>query len=61
MTKTDLQATRAAWGLSQPQMAKEMRVPTSTLRNWEQGRRPVPEWVGRMVELIQKNDKGEGK
>ena len=51
MTPDDLRAWRAELGLSQVRMAQRIRVPRSTWISWEQGRRPMPRWLGRMREL----------
>ena len=44
MTDAEITAARVQWirnrlGLSQPDFAREFRIPVGTLRDWEQGRR----------------------
>ena len=35
---------RELTGLSQDKFAKKYHLSPNTLRNWEQGKRPTPEW-----------------
>jgi DNA-binding transcriptional regulator YiaG len=43
---------RVELGFSQPEMAKAMHVGTATVRNWEYGRRAVPEAMLILAELL---------
>lgn len=43
---------RSVMGLSQPEFAKLMHVGTATLRNWEYGRRMIPEAMLILAELL---------
>lgn len=43
---------RLGLDLSQPEMAKAMHVGTATVRNWEYGRRMIPEAMLILAELL---------
>lgn len=45
MKKEFLRQKRKELLLSQKQLALKLKVSESTIRNWESGRVPVPEWV----------------
>lgn len=40
----DIKELRELTGLSQPKFAEKYHLSVNTLRNWEQGKRPIPEW-----------------
>ena len=51
----DVRRIRSRTGLTQVELAAKMRVPVSTIRNWEQGRR-VPDTPARvLLALIERN------
>tara|TARA_R100001463_G_scaffold33831_1_gene74696 strand:+ start:171 stop:368 length:198 start_codon:yes stop_codon:yes gene_type:complete len=45
LKKEFLRQKRKELLLSQKQLALKLKVSESTIRNWESGRVPVPEWV----------------
>jgi putative transcriptional regulator len=51
------QLLRKKLGMTQPEFAKALRIPLSTLRNWEQGR-VLPDPAGRsLLTIVAKNPK----
>ena len=51
-TPAQLKTARRALGMTQAQLAAEMRVTASTVARWEQGWYPIPPWARRLVELL---------
>ena len=52
MTSDELQAWRRARGMRQPDLAARLEIPLGTLRNYEQGHRPVPALMRRALNDI---------
>jgi putative transcriptional regulator len=53
----DVQVIRKRRGLSQPDFAKSIGVPVSTLRNWEQGHRSPTGPARALLALLERNPK----
>lgn len=53
MTAAELKVTRESLGLSGDWLATHLGVNSRTVREWEQGRRPVPDWVRLEVEDLE--------
>ena len=52
MINLDIKELRFQTGLSQSKFAAMFDIPTSTLRDWEQGRRTPPVYVVNMIKTI---------
>ena len=53
MTAAELKVARESLGLSGDWLATHLGVNSRTVREWEQGRRPVPDWVRLEVESLE--------
>ena len=51
MTPADLRTWRGS--RTQHAAARILAAPVGTYRNWEHGRRKIPHWVERMIELLE--------
>src|SRR5690606_34223992 len=53
MTAAELKVARESLGLSGDWLATYLGVNSRTVREWEQGRRPVPDWVRLEIESLE--------
>lgn len=53
MTRQELKEHRSRLGVTQVGLAELLHVPTSTVQNWEQGLRPIPEWAAHHIPNMQ--------
>ncbi len=52
MTPDALKTTRAALGLTQAQLAKQLGVTVSTVAKWEQAVHPIPPLASKLLRTI---------
>jgi DNA-binding transcriptional regulator YiaG len=57
MEAADLKLRRLKLGLSQDKFARRIGVATGTVSGWEQARSPIPEWLEKMLELLEREQK----
>lgn len=55
MKGAELKRVRVEMGHTQESLAAHFGCSISSIRNWEQERRRIPEWVQRSVELTEAN------
>ena len=56
MKPADLRQARRVRKLSQRELAEAFGVASNSVARWEQGVRPIPDWVGRMLALMTRLD-----
>lgn len=60
MTKDQFKIIRARLGLTQSQLAEKLGVSSKAVQSWEQGWRPVPGPVEKLMEIFSK-ESGTGR
>jgi transcriptional regulator with XRE-family HTH domain len=48
-------------GLTQKELAFKIGIDQSTISKWEMGKHPIPEWVNKLIELMQLIKKGQDR
>ena len=61
MSGEELKTFRDNFGLSQDQLAKELKVARNTVSRWELEERKIPEFLDLALETIARRIKGGGK
>ena len=52
-----IKRARRAAGLTQAELSAKLKLPVSTLADWEQGRHKPPEWAVKLItDFIQKTE-----
>jgi len=59
MTSEELKVFRERVGLSQEQLAKELKVASNTVSRWELGTRKMPEFLDLALETIERKLKSQ--
>ena len=55
MTPTEFKIRRIQFNLTQATLANRLCVTEQTIRNWEKGRRRLPEWAQKMIKQQKPN------
>ncbi len=61
MKPEELQAYRTRHGMTQGQLAAQVKISIRTVQQYEQGGRPIPEWFRNTLYLLAKTWRAEKK
>lgn len=61
MTGDELREKREALGMTQEQLATELKVAPNTVARWERGERSIPPYLDLALETIERNQAKKGR
>lgn len=61
MSPDEVTAYRKRHKLTQQELADEVRISVRSIENYEQGRKPIPEWFRRSLTMLAKLEKRQAK